>query len=240
VLDFDDAWLWGEPPNHGGASRDGVQIQFSLMPELAKTSEGRSVWVQVQNVAALYAKHRERNAEIVSELEPKAWGVREYTVRDLNGYRLRFAGAQDRGASVSGPATEVRIVSRVPTIAEMRALVQSVGWDRDGNSDTPPRVLESALYGAVAEAGGLAIGCAFVTGDGAGFYYIRDVIVRPEWQRRDVGTALMQAVMDYLKANAPAGALVGLFTGENLNDFYGQFGFRGPGSGLYGMTQTIR
>src|SRR5437867_1869217 len=64
VLDFEDVWLWGEPPNHGGANRDGVQLQFSLNPALAETAEGREIWIRVQNIAALYARHQEREAEI--------------------------------------------------------------------------------------------------------------------------------------------------------------------------------
>jgi catechol 2,3-dioxygenase-like lactoylglutathione lyase family enzyme len=39
VLGFTYKWTWGDPPNHGGVSRDGVFIQFSLDPELASSSE---------------------------------------------------------------------------------------------------------------------------------------------------------------------------------------------------------
>src|SRR6476646_7615167 len=70
VLDFTDVWLWGEPPSHGGANRDGVQLQFTLNPALAETAEGRQVYLGVRHVEALYALHRERGAEIVSLLEP--------------------------------------------------------------------------------------------------------------------------------------------------------------------------
>ena len=91
----------------------------------------------------------------------------------------------------------------------------------------------------VAVVAGQTVGCAFLTGDNAGFYYVRDVIVHPDWQGRRIGTALMQALMEHLRAHGPAHALVGLFTGSHLHDFYAQFGFRGPNSGLYGMTQTL-
>jgi GNAT superfamily N-acetyltransferase len=236
VLDFADVWLWGDPPSHGGANRDGVQMQFSLNPTLAETAEGRAVWIRVQNIATLYARYQEREAEIVERLEPKPWGVSEYTVRDLNGYRLRFAepGA-GRKASSDLPA-EVRLESRVPTRTEMVALIRAVGWERDTNAETAPRVLEAALFGTVAVVDGQAIGCAFLTGDNAGFFYVRDVIVHPDWQRRHIGTALM----DYARTHAPKGALVGLYTGTNLHEFYARFGFRGTNNGLYGMTQVIR
>jgi len=35
VLGFPDKWTWGEPPNHGGVSWNGVFIQFSQDPNLA-------------------------------------------------------------------------------------------------------------------------------------------------------------------------------------------------------------
>src|SRR5581483_7542781 len=75
VLGFEDAWLWGEPPTHGGANRDGVQLQFSLNPVLAESAEGREIWIRVGNVQAIYALHEECGAEIVAPLEPKPWGV---------------------------------------------------------------------------------------------------------------------------------------------------------------------
>ncbi len=121
----------------------------------------------------------------------------------------------------------------------MKALIRAVGWENPADADTPPRVLCAALFGAVATAEGNVVGCAFVTGDGAGLYYVRDVMVHPDWQGRRIGTALMHAVMDWLNAHAPKGDVVGLFTGDRLHDFYAQFGFAGPKCGMVGMTRTI-
>src|SRR5579872_2265072 len=92
VLGFAEVWLYGEPPSHAGANRDGVQIQFSRDPELAERAAGSWLWVRIRNVEALYAQHLAAGAEIQSPLGSKPWGVCEYTVRDLNGYRLRFTG----------------------------------------------------------------------------------------------------------------------------------------------------
>src|SRR5262249_13037777 len=156
------------------ANQDGVALQFSLNPALAESAEGREIWIRVRNVQAMYALHQERGAEIVETLEPKPWGVSEYTIRDPNGYRLRFAGSGGaRDDSRELPA-EVRIEPRLPTWPEMHALMQSVGWDREANPETAPRVLETALYTVVAVVEGQTVGCAFLTGDNAGFYYVRD------------------------------------------------------------------
>lgn len=240
ILGFDEVWQWGDPPSHGGAVSDGVHLQFSLNPALAAKAEGQGIWINVRNVAALYARHQERGAEIVSALEPKPWGLSEYTVRDLNGYRLRLAGGAASPDSLGGLPPSLRIESRLPTWPEMKALIRAVGWEDAATPDAAPRVLRAALFGAVAIADEQTVGCAFLTTDNAGFYYVRDVMVHPDWQRRSIGTALMQTLMDYLHAHAPKGALVGLFTGSDLHGFYARFGFRGPDGGLYGMTQVIR
>jgi GNAT superfamily N-acetyltransferase/uncharacterized glyoxalase superfamily protein PhnB len=240
VLGFAEVWLWGEPPTHGGANWDGVQVQFSLNPSLAESAEGRDLWLRVRNVQAMYALHQERGAEIVEPLEAKPWGVSEYTLRDLNGYRLRFAGAGSERAAARAMPAEVRIEPRLATGPEMEALKQAVGWASDTDPELPPRVLAAALYGAVAVVDGQTVGCAFLTGDNAGFYYVRDVIVHPDWQGQRIGTALMQALMEYLRVHGPRDGLVGLFTGPDLHGFYAQFGFRGPRGGLYGMTREVR
>jgi uncharacterized glyoxalase superfamily protein PhnB len=44
----------------------------------------------VHDVDALYARHQQNGVMIISPLEKKPWGMREYTVQDPNGYHLRF------------------------------------------------------------------------------------------------------------------------------------------------------
>jgi uncharacterized glyoxalase superfamily protein PhnB/predicted N-acetyltransferase YhbS len=239
VLDFAGVWLWGDPPTHGGANRDGMQLQFSLNPTRAETAAGQEVYISARHVEALYARHRERGAEIISPLEPKPWGVSQCTVRDLNGYLLHFAGRGSlRPRSPEGPV-EVTIESRRPTWPEMEVLIHAVGWGDTTDLGQAPRALAAAVHGVVAVVEGRTIGCALLTADGAGYYQVRDVMVHPDWQARRVGTALMQALMDDLRTRVAARALIGLYTGTHLHDFYAQFGFRGPDHGPYGMTQEI-
>jgi uncharacterized glyoxalase superfamily protein PhnB len=59
--------------------------------ELAARSAGNEVMLFVSGVDALYTEHRGRGAPISSELRDQPWGLREYSVRDPNGYILRFA-----------------------------------------------------------------------------------------------------------------------------------------------------
>ena len=77
----------------------------------------------------------------------------------------------------------------------------------------------------VAEHENQVIGCALLLSDEASFYYIKDVMVHPDWQYKHVGSMLMKELTAWLDSNAPENAYVGLFTGENLAPFYKQFDF---------------
>ena len=92
VLGFPTKWTWGDPPNHGAVSWQNVNVQFSLNPEHAISSKGSSVWIRTQRLGSLYRFHQERKAEIVAPLENQPWGLAQYTVRELNGHYVSFAG----------------------------------------------------------------------------------------------------------------------------------------------------
>jgi GNAT superfamily N-acetyltransferase/uncharacterized glyoxalase superfamily protein PhnB len=234
VLGFPSKWMWGDPPNHGGVSWNGAAfIQFSLDPQQAQRAEGHSIWIRVRNLEALYRQHQEK-AKIVAPLVNRPWGMADYTIQDLNGYYVTFSEpASERGASSQGIPPGVRVVKRQLAPAEFKKLLLSVGWS-DSYTESQ---LTTAVLTVVAEDTETkeAIGCAFLVGDNQAFYYVRDVIVRRDWQRKRIGTAMMQSIMDWLKQHAPEGATVGLFTGDGLASFYRSFGFMQA----CGMYQTI-
>jgi len=229
VLGFPDKWVWGDPPNHGGVAWQGAAfIQFSHDPELAAVSEGHSVWIRTRNLETLYALHREKKAVIVDPLENKPWGFAEYTVQEINGYYVHFSeptsAQQQRTEKL--PQT-VRVIARKPTTSEHQRLIAAVGWSPSTNISTIDSLLASAVFTVVAEniQTGEVIGCALLLGDNVGFYYVKDVMVHPDWQGKRIGTTLMQEIMRWAETNAPDSATVGLFTGDHLANFYRQFGF---------------
>ena len=229
TLGFPDKWTWGEPPNHGGVSWNGVAIQFSHNHDLASVSKGNAIFIRSKKLEALYDFHQKKNVEIVDPLENKPWGMASYTVREINGYFVIFAGAPipDRNEKSAELPSTVRVVSRWPTIKEYQHLASAVGWSAYLDEVVLQKLLAAPLFAIVAEdtVSNEVIGCALVLGDNASFYYIKDVIVDPAWQNKHVGTALMKALTHWLESNAANNALVGLITGETLTPFYQQFGF---------------
>jgi uncharacterized glyoxalase superfamily protein PhnB/GNAT superfamily N-acetyltransferase len=238
ILGFSNKWTWGEPPNHGGVNWQGVFIQFTQQPKLASVSQGNSIFIRVKNTATFYNFHKNKNADIVEPLENQPWGLAAYTVRDINGYYVTFAGSplSNKPKSESIPGT-VKIVSRIPTANEYLSLISSVGWDKNYDHSLTEKILSAPKHGVVAEnANGEVIGCGLILGDEASFYYVKDIMVRPEWQRKHIGSLLMKELTRWLDANAPVNAYVGLFTGENLAPFYRQFDF----APVFGMHRSIR
>lgn len=228
VLGFTEKWTWGEPPNHGGVVWNGTFIQFTQNSELASLSKGNSIFIRVRRLQALYTFHQKKKAEIVEPLENKPWGMAGYTVREINGYYVIFAGAllTDNRDTVNLPDS-VRTVARSPTLEEYRHLTSSVGWSLYNENSIIEKILDAPVFAVIAEdtVKNEVIGCALLLGDHASFYYVKDVVVHPDWQSKHVGTAMMNKLNDWLDNNAADKAMVALITPESLAPFYQKFGF---------------
>lgn len=235
VLGFGGEWLWGEPPTFGGVRAPagdggpGAHIMFNRMPDVAARVDGHQHWVRVDDPDGFYEKHKSAGAEIVDEIADRPWGMREYVVRDPNGYRLRFAGPSDyrrpaTGADALPPHIEIQ--RRKPTLEEYAALTEAVGWNLDRG--TMPGALERSDLGVVAVdvRNATAAGMLRIVGDGR-YYTIWDVMVLPSHQGQKIGTRMMEAALDELRKIAKPGTFVGLFTGKP--GFYRSLGFHGEG-----------
>lgn len=237
-LGFVGEWLWGDPPTFGGVTWGKVGVMFCLDPELAAKVEGHYHAFAVTGIDELYARHRANGVDIVSPLELKPWGMREYTVRDLNGYHLRI-GEPTVSHATGTPAkplpSSVRLEERLPTAEEYEELIRSVGWGRYSSPAIIAAALTNTLFAVVAVESGRSVGMARVIGDGGSDYYLQDVVVRPDCQKQGIGTAIVDAVVRLFRERTPARSSMGLFTGRNLAGFYERHGFEGPDRGLYGM-----
>lgn len=119
-----------------------------------------------------------------------------------------------------------RIEPRPPTVAELRRLYDSTGWDDvPDDDDALERGLAASLFAVVATHDGKVVGCARVVGDDAVYYYVQDVIVLPVHQGHGVGALLMDEVIRYLEREAPDRAFIGLFASEGKVGFYERYGF---------------
>jgi len=119
---------------------------------------------------------------------------------------------------------EVILVDRAPSAREYLDLREAVGWHGFSTEVVSP-AMGCSLFAVCAEHGGKAVGCGRVVGDGGVYFYVQDILVHPDFQRRGLGGAIMARVRDYLDAAAGPGAFIGLMSAPGLERFYARYGF---------------
>ena len=86
TLGFEIAWLY-EDKEIGAANRGNVAIFFR---QRKPPFEPAIHWVFAEDIDATYQELKSSNANIVDPLERKPWGLRQFTVEDLDGNRFYF------------------------------------------------------------------------------------------------------------------------------------------------------
>lgn len=103
--------------------------------------------------------------------------------------------------------------------------------------------LQNSLYTLVAKDGTTPVGMARVVGDGGYVYFICDVIVRPSYQSKGLGRAIIEQVLCWLKEQVDEGEtiMVNLMSAMDKEPFYEKLGFhkRPFGNHGSGMSQWI-
>ncbi len=116
------------------------------------------------------------------------------------------------------------VVNRIPTITEYTFLCESVGWGHVINFDAAIHGLEQSTTGVVVlNEESKAIGMGRIVGDGAIYFYIQDIVVTPEYQKRGIGTEILHTLFEYVKKEAPEKSFIGLFSVPNAIKFYKKF-----------------
>jgi uncharacterized glyoxalase superfamily protein PhnB len=99
-LGFSIDFLHGEPPFYGSVSRDGacLHVKFVHAPVFSVGPDDRdrfiSVFVDVDNVDALFAEYVASGVTITQRLQTEDWGGRDFIVRDPDGNMICFAGRE--------------------------------------------------------------------------------------------------------------------------------------------------
>ena len=116
------------------------------------------------------------------------------------------------------------VEERLPTIQEFERLCRSVGWGEIMNFKAAGKGLPNSVYGVVAlDSEREAVGMGRIVGDGALYYYIQDIAVHPDHQRKGLGTRILTALFAYLKEHASPRSFIALFSVPEAVDFYRRF-----------------
>ena len=92
-LGFSNEWFWED--TDAGCGRNELFMPFNLNPTLldamlAASAPLEIIWI-VEQVDDIYAEYTQKDLTLLSELENKPWGMREFTIKDINGYSIRIA-----------------------------------------------------------------------------------------------------------------------------------------------------
>ena len=86
-LGFSVAFAWGDPPSMAGVNLGQVQV---FLEQGTPNPQGCAVYFVVGDADELFEFQRGQGVEVVEQPADRPWGLRDYTVRDLHGYRLTF------------------------------------------------------------------------------------------------------------------------------------------------------
>jgi catechol 2,3-dioxygenase-like lactoylglutathione lyase family enzyme len=86
-LGFWLAFTWGDPPSMAGVNLGDVQM---FLEKGTPSPTGCSVYFVVGDADALYEFQRANGVDVVVSPGDREYGLRDYRVRDLNGYDLSF------------------------------------------------------------------------------------------------------------------------------------------------------
>lgn len=111
-LGFQPGFTWGEPPTIAGVNLGQTQI---FLERGVPSPEGCALYFVVGDADELFEFQRGQGVEVVDAPGDREWGLRDYTVRDLNGYRLTFG----HYIYTVGPRVEIERVD-VPVRLEKR------------------------------------------------------------------------------------------------------------------------
>ena len=129
----------------------------------------------------------------------------------------------------------VTTLSRAPSVEEYAELIASVGWKiRDPQAIRA--ALDNGLCAVVAETDVGVVGMGRVIGDRGLHYFLADVVVRPEFQRRGIGTAIVRALQEFIDRVPHKNTFVGVFAAEGTREFYSRLGYkaqRADGPAMY-------
>jgi catechol 2,3-dioxygenase-like lactoylglutathione lyase family enzyme len=99
-LGFRLGFLWGEPARFAGIMLGKEEI---FLKESASNPNEGEVYFVVSDADALYEFHRANGVEVAEEIGDRAYGIRDYLVKDLYGYRLVF------GHSIYSVGPKIRV-----------------------------------------------------------------------------------------------------------------------------------
>ncbi|WP_281931832.1 GNAT family N-acetyltransferase [Roseibium album] len=119
----------------------------------------------------------------------------------------------------------VRFENIPPNPEDFARLRAECGWG-EISLKAARRALRGSLIDLTCFDGTELVGMGRVVGDGALYFYLQDIIVKPTHQGRAIGRQIVSKLTDEAVARAEIGATIGLMSAKDKEGFYENFGFQ--------------
>ena len=106
-------------------------------------------------------------------------------------------------------------------------LRESVGWMNFSKEQTQKALLNSIYTVIAVDDYGDAVGMGRLTGDGM-YYMIVDIAVCPDYQKKGIGTEIINMLITYVSGETPVGgrSSIQLIAEKGKESFYEKIGFK--------------
>ena len=96
------------------------------------------------------------------------------------------------------------------------------------------KALQNGLINVSAIYNGELVGMGRLVGDGAMYWYLQEIIILPQFQRKGIGTMIVNHLVDYAKANSITGKFttIGGVSAKGKEPFYEKMGFEIISNGI--------
>ena len=101
------------------------------------------------------------------------------------------------------------------------------------------KALQNGLLNVSAIYNGELVGMGRLVGDGAMYWYLQEIIILPNFQRKGIGTMIVNHLIDYAKANSITGKFttIGGVSAKGKEPFYKKMGFDIISTGIKKMIE---
>ena len=134
--------------------------------------------------------------------------------------------------------TDYEVIPGTPSVDDYRRLRKVVGLSEKSQAAAEAG-LPNTWYAVTIGHRGRTIGMGRVIGDGGTAFQIVDIAVEPEHQGKGLGKRIVAALVDHLRANAPASAYVSLIADGDAQYLYAKYGFAPVMPASIGMAMRI-
>ena len=134
--------------------------------------------------------------------------------------------------------SDYALIPGTPSVEDYRRLRKVAGLSEKSQAAAEAG-LPNTWLAVTIQHDGRSIGMGRIIGDGGTAFQIVDIAVEPAHQGQGLGKQIVAALVEHLRANAPASAYVSLIADGDARHLYAKYGFAPVTPASIGMALRI-